>query len=69
MYFERAFTKGFYYSDGSFEEVQEAPAHVKGYGCAYSQPKHLNLYYGENIKNFKDMDRVLDERELIRVLK
>ena len=40
---------------------------LKGYGVAYSHPRHLNTEYGTKIKSFKDMDLALDERELMRV--
>ncbi len=67
--FTRAFVKGFIYNDGSFEEVQIDPSEkLKGYGVAYSHPRHLNNYYGTGIKSFKDMDKALDELELFRVL-
>lgn len=59
------FKKLFMYSDGTLEEVQIS--NLKGYGVAYSHPKHLNTFYGTNIKSFKDMDKVLDDKELIRV--
>ena len=39
-----------------------------GYGMGYSHPRHLNNLYNTKIKNFKDMDRVIDENELLRVI-
>lgn len=65
---ERYYKKGFYYNDGSFEDVQDFGFNVKGYGCGYSHPRHLNTFYNRKIKNFKDMDKALDDLELIRVL-
>ena len=64
----RAFTKGFYYNDGTFEEIQDFGFNVKGYGCGYSHPRHLNTFYNRKIKSFKDMDKALDDLELIRAL-
>lgn len=65
--FGHFFTKGFYDSEGNFEEVQLIK-NSTGYGVDYSHPQHLKNYYGFNIKCFKDMDQALDQKEWIRAL-
>ena len=65
----RYFTKSLMHENGYAEEVSdEGYGKLKGYGVAYSHPRHLNNYYGENIKSFKDMDNALDKHKLIRVM-
>jgi len=72
----RPFLKGFLHDDGSIEEVEDYDPYytagrsrprLRGYGVGYSHPRHLNEGWGENIKSFKDMDRVLDQREIMRL--
>lgn len=68
----RPFRKFFLDETGGEEDVQDfnpnfRDVKLKGYGIAYSHPRHLNNYYNENIKSFKDMDDVLDRHNLIRV--
>ena len=61
--------KSFIDEDGDLEELYDFEG-TKGYGNGYSHPKHLNemVNEGEKIKNFKGMDRVIDEHILLRVI-
>lgn len=69
--------KSIMYSDGSIEEIEDEDPHrfhwnsepkkLTGYGVSYSHPRHLNNYHGQNIHSFKDMDKALDEQELLRI--
>ena len=60
------FFKFFIHPDQCVEEVQKTDG--IGYGCEYSHPQHLKVYYDFKIKNFKDMDKALDKREFLRGL-
>jgi hypothetical protein len=74
MAYQRPFNKSFMDQFGDIENVQDENPFfdpnkkLKGYGMAYSHPRHLNKYYGSNIKNFKDMDNALDKNVLMRVM-
>ena len=55
----------------NYDEYDRSTGYYKkppGYGMGYSHPRHLNNLYNTKIKNFKDMDRVIDENELLRVI-
>jgi len=55
----------------NYDEYDRSTGYYKkppGYGTGYSHPRHLNNLYNTKIKNFKDMDRVIDENELLRVI-
>ncbi len=65
------------YDQDPYHALARKGEKLQGYGMAYTHPRHLNemgismntpdLKHGE-IKSFKDMDKVLDHEEMMRVI-